>query len=82
MGRTTYEEMAGYWPRSERTYAAPMNDIPKIVFSASLREGSWPVTRIARGELAAEIATIKGEQGPTSWFTAARASPRPSRPAA
>ena len=59
MGRTTYEEMAGYWPHSEHPYAAPMNDIPKIVFSASLREGSWPTTRIARGDLAAESAAIK-----------------------
>src|ERR1700733_1088159 len=64
MGRTTYEEMAGYWPHSKHPYAAPMNDIPKIVFSASLREGSWPATRIARGDLAAEIAAIKDEPGP------------------
>jgi len=64
MGRTTYEEMAGYWPTSTHAYAAPMNDIPKIVFSKSLREGSWPVTRIARGDLAEEIAAIKAEPGP------------------
>lgn len=41
-----------------------MNDIPKIVFSGTLREGSWPVTRIARGDLAEEIAAIKDEPGP------------------
>ena len=64
MGRTTYLEMAGYWPHSEHPYAAPMNDIPKIVFSSSLREGSWPTTRIARGDLAAEISAIKNEPGP------------------
>ena len=64
MGRTTYEEMASYWPTSTHAYAAPMNDIPKIVFSKSLREGSWPTTRIARGDLAAEIAAIKEEPGP------------------
>jgi len=64
MGRTTYGEMASYWPTSTHAYAAPMNDIPKIVFSKSLREGSWPVTRIARGDLAAEIAAIKEEPGP------------------
>jgi dihydrofolate reductase len=64
MGRTTYLEMAGYWPRSTHRYAAPMNDIPKIVFSTSLDEGSWPTTRIARGDLAAEIAAIKAEPGP------------------
>jgi dihydrofolate reductase len=64
MGRTTYLEMAGYWPHSAHAYAAPMNDIPKVVFSRTLREGSWPVTRIARGDLAAEIAAIKDEPGP------------------
>ena len=63
MGRTTYLEMASYWPHAAGAYAAPMNDIPKIVFSSTLREASWPTTRIADGDLAAEIATIKGEPG-------------------
>ena len=63
MGRTTYSEMAAYWPHSTHQYAAPMNDIPKIVFSRTLREGSWPTTRIASGDLAAEIAAIKEEPG-------------------
>lgn len=64
MGRATYREMATYWPHSTHPYAAPMNDIPKIVFSRTLSEGSWPTTRIARGELAEEIAAIKDEPGP------------------
>jgi len=66
MGRVTYQEMASYWPRSDDQYAAPMNDIPKVVFSRTLSdaEASWPVTRVARGDLATEIATIKAEPGP------------------
>ncbi len=66
MGRTTYQEMSSYWPRSDDEYAAPMNDIPKIVFSRTLTdaEAIWPVTRVARGDLATEIATIKAEAGP------------------
>jgi hypothetical protein len=28
--------------------AAPMNDIPKVVFSKSLREAAWPESSIAR----------------------------------
>ena len=36
MGRATYEEMAGFWPTSDDEYAAPMNDIPKVVFSKTL----------------------------------------------
>ena len=31
MGRVTYEEMAGYWPSSSHSYAAPMNEIPEVV---------------------------------------------------
>jgi dihydrofolate reductase len=64
MGRTTYQEMAGYWPHSTAPYAALMNDIPKVVFSRTLSEASWPTTRIARGDLAAEIAALKAEPGP------------------
>ena len=66
MGRVTYQEMSSYWPQSEDPYAAPMNDIPKVVFSKTLGDGeaTWPVTRVARGDLAAEIAAIKAEPGP------------------
>jgi dihydrofolate reductase len=65
MGRTTYQEMSSYWPWSDDPYAGPMNDIPKIVFSSTLTddEATWPVTRVARGDLAAEISAIKAEPG-------------------
>jgi dihydrofolate reductase len=36
MGRATYEGMADVWPTSDNPVAAPMNDIPKVVFSKSL----------------------------------------------
>ena len=65
MGRVTYEEMSSYWPQSDDSYAAPMNSIPKVVFSKTLTddEATWPESRVARGELAAEIAAIKAEPG-------------------
>ena len=65
MGRTTYQEMAAFWPVSTGAYAAPMNDIPKIVFSRTLRddEARWSTSRVARGDLAADIAAIKDEAG-------------------
>jgi len=63
MGRTTYEEMAAYWPSSASDYAAPMNEIPKVVFSKTLERAEWPDSRIARGDLAEEIATLKREPG-------------------
>ena len=59
MGRTTYEEMASFWPTSTHAYAAPMNEIPKVVFSKDLERADWPESRIARGELADEIAKLK-----------------------
>lgn len=33
MGSRTYQDMAAYWPFSNEPFAAPMNEIPKIVFS-------------------------------------------------
>ena len=63
MGRNTYEEMAGFWPESEDAYAAPMNDIPKVVFSQTLERAEWEESRIARGDLDEEIATLKREPG-------------------
>jgi dihydrofolate reductase len=66
MGRNTYEEMSSLWPQSDDPYAHPMNDIPKIVFSKTLddADATWPTSRVARGELATEIAAIKAEPGP------------------
>jgi dihydrofolate reductase len=63
MGRATYAEMAGFWPASDHAFAAPMNDIPKVVFSATLQSAEWPVTRIAHGDLAKEIDKLKAEPG-------------------
>jgi len=40
-----------------------MNEIPKIVFSRTLEHADWPESRIARGELADEIASLKREPG-------------------
>ena len=62
MGRVTYEEMAGFWPGSDDEYAAPMNAIPKVVFSRTLTKADWPQSTIASGDLAAEISALKGQQ--------------------
>jgi len=63
MGRVTYEEMAAFWPTSTSEYAAPMNEIPKVVFSKTLQRTDWPETRIASGDLAEEIGRLKREPG-------------------
>src|ERR671930_1015895 len=63
MGRATYEEMAEFWPVSDDPYAAPMNNIPKVVFSKTLQRAEWADTRIARGDMATEISDLKHEAG-------------------
>jgi len=63
MGRNTYQEMAEFWPVSDDAYAAPMNEIPKVVFSRTLERAEWADSRIARGDLAQEIAELKREPG-------------------
>ena len=63
MGRVTYEEMASFWPLSDDEYAAPMNDIPKIVFSKTLTKADWARSTIASGDLTDEITALKREPG-------------------
>jgi dihydrofolate reductase len=63
MGRVTYQQMAEHWPSSSEDYAAPMNDLPKVVFSKTLQDADWNDSRVARGDLAEEISTLRQEPG-------------------
>jgi dihydrofolate reductase len=63
MGSATYRAMAAHWPTSGEPAAAPMNGIPKVVFSRSLHEASWGETQIVAGETATEIARLKRKPG-------------------
>lgn len=63
MGRVSYLEMAKFWPKSNDDYAAPMNEIPKVVFSKTLKEATWPESSIASGDLAKEVAALREQPG-------------------
>ena len=63
MGRVTYTEMAAHWPLSTDDYAAPMNELPKVVFSKTLQSADWNDSRVARGDLAEEISALRREPG-------------------
>lgn len=63
MGRNLYQEMAGYWPTSTEEFAEPMNTIPKVVFSRTLKQTDWNNSRIASGDVAKEITRLKQEPG-------------------
>ncbi len=63
MGRVTFNEMAAHWPVSTDDYAAPMNELPKVVFSKTLERADWNDSRVARGDLSEEISALRQEPG-------------------
>jgi dihydrofolate reductase len=63
MGRVSYEQMASVWPTATGDYAAPMNEIPKVVFSKTLTEATWPESTIANGNLEDEINALRNQPG-------------------
>ena len=62
VGAATYTEWAAYWPSASGPLAEPMNEIPKVVFSNSLRSADWGETTIAAGDLADAITRLKQER--------------------
>ncbi len=72
VGRRTYVDWIGYWPTSTDPLAAPMNEIPKIVFSRSGKldldpdldvPPGWEDPRVLGTDLAADIEALKAEPG-------------------
>ncbi|MBS1887685.1 MAG: dihydrofolate reductase family protein [Actinobacteria bacterium] len=62
IGAATYLRWAEFWPTAPGPFAAPMNEIPKVVFSDSLAAADWGPATIARGDLAATVTRLKQEQ--------------------
>jgi dihydrofolate reductase len=63
VGAATYTAWAGYWPGASGPFAAPMNEIPKVVFSNSLASAGWGETTIAAGDLSEAVTRLKQEHG-------------------
>lgn len=75
MGRKSFEGMAPYWPTATGPFAAPMNEIPKAVFTQKGFKGidpghdpspaaaSWAEARVFDGDLAGGIRKLKAEPG-------------------
>jgi dihydrofolate reductase len=64
MGRNTYEEFAEFWPRlAHQPLADRVNALPKYVFSSTLEHADWANTTIVRGDVAAEVSTLKQQDG-------------------
>ena len=67
-GRVTYDMMVSYWPtpvaaKNDPVVAARMNQLPKIVFSRTMKQASWNNTRLVKGDIVAETRKLKAEPG-------------------
>jgi len=69
LGRRTYEEFVSYWPEAtdnDPVLTERMNNVPKVVFSRTLKKvswGKWGKIRLVRGNAPAEVARLKKEPG-------------------
>ncbi len=70
MGRKMTDGFIDYWtsvtenPESEEySFAKKMIDIPKVVFSKTVKESRWINTTVAGGELVEEIEKLKNRDG-------------------
>jgi len=68
-GRITYDMMASFWPTVQATQTMPMvaermNDLPKVVFSRTLKQASWKNTTLVKDDLATAVRRLKDGPGP------------------
>ena len=70
-GRKTYQLME-FWPtllenpsgnKAMDDFAVAMDNIPKIVFSRTMKELDWPTAKLATRELEEEVLHLKREEG-------------------
>jgi dihydrofolate reductase len=73
-GRSTYLGMQGFWSTmlgspngtaTQRAHAEWVNNVDKVVFSTTLESADWANSRLIRGNVAEEVATLKAQPGAT-----------------
>src|ERR1051325_942310 len=70
MGSRTFRDMAAYWPTSTEPFAAPMNEIPKVVFSRTGSIGQATTTRALEDETRLRTPPeASAPSNPGSWTT-------------
>jgi dihydrofolate reductase len=69
LGRLTYEEFSSYWPTAKNddpVITERINNLPKFVFSRSLKQvawGDWGTARLVKEDAAAAVSKMKREPG-------------------
>jgi len=63
MGRGTYEFFAKIYPSRTDPWAVQLNAMRKYVFSSTLDTADWDNSTIVRGDVVAEVARLKQQDG-------------------
>jgi len=63
LGRVTYEGFAEAWPSREGEFADKFNGMPKYVVSSTLDQPTWNNSTLIKGDVAAEVAKLKQQEG-------------------
>jgi dihydrofolate reductase len=61
LGRRTYEVLAGLPEEARDPSWHRMTELEKVVFSRTLREATWPNTRVCSRDLVDEVQTMKSD---------------------
>jgi dihydrofolate reductase len=61
LGRRTYDIFASFWPNQpDGPFTRLINDLPRYVASRTLQKADWAGTTILDGDVAQQVADIKG----------------------
>jgi dihydrofolate reductase len=63
LGRVTYELFAGYWPSATGPDADRMNQLPKVVFSRTLKKLDWGNSKLVNGNIEEAVTRLKQQPG-------------------
>jgi len=71
-GRITYQLMESYWPtlvqkpsgiKSMDDFAAAIDNIPKVVFSHTMKNVEWKTAKLATGDIKEEVLKLRQQAG-------------------
>jgi len=67
-GRITYDLMASFWPTPMAAKQMPdvaerMNNLPKVVFSRTMKEATWNNTKLVREDIANTVRMMRKDDG-------------------
>jgi dihydrofolate reductase len=63
LGRRTYQLFADYWPSATGADADRINQLPKVVFSRTLKQVDWKNSRLVKDHVAEEVTRLKQQPG-------------------